>query len=254
MEAEPEQIGRPVLGRLRRYLPLLLLIVLAIGLWLGGAERYLDRHALVAHAAALKRLVHQHPVPAVAGYLVVFAVATASSLPDVTIMTLVSGYLFGPWLGGIVADAGATAGAALIYAALRSSIGAALRDRAERSGGRLKAVLDGVRAGAFGYMLTIRMFPASPFWFVSVAASIAATPFRAYVLGTFLGVLPALFVYAGLGSGLGGLIARGELPHLRELFSPEVTIPLGALGLLSVGVTAFVHRGAIAKLLGLRAA
>jgi uncharacterized membrane protein YdjX (TVP38/TMEM64 family) len=98
------------------------------------------------------------------------------------------------------------------------------------------------------------MFPASPFWVVSVAASIAATPFRAYVLGTFLGVLPALLVYSALGSGLGGLIARGELPHLRELLSPEVTIPLGALGLLSLGVTTFAHRQAIAKMLGLRAA
>jgi uncharacterized membrane protein YdjX (TVP38/TMEM64 family) len=261
MEAEDDQIagrdapvGSPRRSLLRRYWPLLLLIVVAIGLWLGGAERYFDRQALIAHALTLKRLVHQHPVLALDGFVAAFAVTTATGLPDVTMMTLASGYLFGPWVGGVAADIGATAGAVLVYAALRSSVGAALRERAERSGGRLKAVLDGVQAGAFGYMLTARMLPASPFWLVSVAASIAGTPFRSYVLGTFLGVLPALFVYAGLGSGLGSLIARGEFPHMHELLSPDVTIPLAALGLLSLGATAYVHRRAIAKWLGLRSA
>lgn len=252
MEAEQIAHRRPILSRLRRYLPLLLLVAVAVGLWLGGAERYLGRHALIAHAVALRLVVHQHPVLGLAGFLVVFAVTTAVALPDVTLLTLASGYLFGPWVGGITADVGATAGAALIFAALHSSVGVAMRERAERSGGRLKAVLDGVAAGAFGYMVTVRMLPASPFWLVSVAAAIAGTPFRAYVLGTFLGVMPALFVYAGLGSGLGGLIARGELPHMRELLSPAVTIPLTALGVLSFGVTAFVHRQAIARMLGRR--
>jgi uncharacterized membrane protein YdjX (TVP38/TMEM64 family) len=249
---EPEQIAprRPILARLQRYLPLLLLAALVVGLWLGGAEHYLDRRWLTTHALALKHVVRQHPILALGGFVVAFAITTATGLPDVTLLTLASGYLFGPWVGGIAADVGATGGAIIIFAALRTSIGAALRERAERSGGLLKTVLDGVAAGAFGYMLTVRMLPASPFWLVSVAAAIAATPFRAYVLGTFLGVLPALLVYAGLGSGLGGLIARGELPHLSELLSPAVTVPLTALGVLSLGVTAFVHRQAIARVLG----
>jgi uncharacterized membrane protein YdjX (TVP38/TMEM64 family) len=236
------------------YLPLLLLMAVAVGLWATGTERYFDRHALITHAAALRRLVHGHPILTLVGFVVVFALATATGLPDVTLMTLASGYLFGPWLGGLAADAGATGGAILVYGALHSSLGAALRTKAERSGGRLKAILDGVQAGAFAYMITIRMLPASPFWLVSVAAAIAGTPFRAYVLGTFLGVLPALLVYAGLGSGLGRLIDRGELPHLSALLTPQVAVPLTALGLLSLGVTAFTHRRAIAKMLGLRTA
>jgi uncharacterized membrane protein YdjX (TVP38/TMEM64 family) len=255
-EAESEVIdaGAPWWLRLRRYLPLVLMAAAGLALWAAGAHRYLDRHWLATHAVALRQTVHQHPVVALAGFLVVFAVTTAVAMPDVTLLTLTSGYLFGPWVGGIVADIGATAGAALIFAGLHSSLGAAMRERAARSGGRLKAVLDGVATGALGYMVTIRMLPGSPFWLVSVAAAIAGTPFRAYVLGTFLGVMPALFVYAGLGSGLGALLARGQLPHMRELLSPAVTIPLAALALLSLAVTVFVHRQALARLLGLRGA
>ncbi len=36
---------------------------------------------------------------------------------------------------------------------------AALRERAERSGGKRKAVIEGVEAGAFGYILTLRLIP-----------------------------------------------------------------------------------------------
>ena len=238
--------------RLMRYLPLLLLVVLIVGLWLGGVGRYFDRRTMVAHAVALHNLVHHHPYLAPAGFVAAFAVTAASSLPDLTLMTLASGYLFGPWLGGTVADLGATAGAALIFVAVRSSLGAALREKAERSGGRLKAVLDGVSAGAFGYVLAARMLPASPFWVVSVAASIAGTPFLPYAFGTLLGLAPALFVYGSLGSGLGKLIAKGQMPHLSALLSPEVTVPLGLLGLLSLAVTGFVNRQALIRLFGRR--
>jgi uncharacterized membrane protein YdjX (TVP38/TMEM64 family) len=137
---------------------------------------------------------------------------------------------------------GATIGAILVFYAVRTSLGEALRERAEASGGTLKKVIDGVRQGAFGYILTLRLIPLAPFWLVNVAAALAHAPLRAYALATFLGIMPGTFIYSGIGAGIGALVARGETPDLGVIFEPRVLLPLVALGLLSLGTTLYQRR------------
>jgi uncharacterized membrane protein YdjX (TVP38/TMEM64 family) len=183
--------------------------------------------------------------------VVVLAVITASILPGgIPILMLTSGFLFGTWAGGAASAAGVTLGGALVFAAICSSLGTALRERADRAGGRLKRVLDSVQSGGFGYVLTLRLIPFAPFELVSVAAALAGIPFPAYFFGTALGVMPATFIYSGIGAGIGRLIARGETPGLHALLAADLVIPLLALGLLSLTATLFVHRRARSKAAG----
>lgn len=238
-------------NRLTRLLPLALLLLLAVAVWASGAPRYLHMETLRAHALTLQRLADAHPILAAAAFVAALTVTTAASLPGgLIVMMLAGGCLFGTWLGGGFEVVGITLGALVVYAAVRSSLGPALRARAERSEGRLKAVLDGVQAGAFSYILTLRLIPFAPFWLVSVAAALAQAPLRAYALATALGITPATFIYSGIGAGIGTLIARGQTPHLRTVFAPAVVAPLLALGLLSLAATAFVNRRTL--LAGLR--
>lgn len=242
------------MNRVLRLLPLLLLVLLAVAVWASGAPRYLHMETLREHAVTLRGLVRQHPVLAFAAYVGVVAITTASSVPGgIPILMLAAGCLFGTWVGGVAAAAGVTLGAALVYGAVRSSLGAMLRERADRSGGRLKALLDGVRGGAFGwfgYIVTLRLIPFAPFELVSIAVALAGAPFRAYLLGTLLGVMPATFLYSGVGAEIGRLIGRGETPHLHTLLTPRLVIPLLALGLLSLAATIVVHRRARTKAAG----
>lgn len=227
------------MSRLMRFAPLLALAVLIAGLLASGVTQYLSLDALQAHEASLRAFIDAHRVLAVAAFVAAYMVATAASLPGATILTLAGGYLFGTWLGGASTVLGATMGAIAVFFAVQTSLGATLRDKAERSGGRLKAVMDGVRDGAFGYILTLRLIPLAPFWLVNVAAALAGAPFRAYGVATFLGIMPATFIYSGIGAGIGGVIARGQTPDLGVIFEPRVLAPLVALGLLSLATTLF---------------
>lgn len=258
MKAADEQPGGPTRRKGRvtpngwlRLLPLLLLILLAAAVWASGAPRYLHIETLREHAATLRDLAHAHPILAFAAFVVVVAVTTVSSLPGgIPVLMLTAGWLFGSWLGGVAAAAGVTLGGVLAFAAVRSSLGALLRARADRAGGRLKTVLDGVHTGTFGYILALRLIPFAPFELVSIAAALAGVPFRPYLLGTALGVMPATLIYSGLGAGIGRLLERGVTPSLHTLLTPGLVVPLLALGLLSLAATLFVHLRAKAKAAG----
>ena len=227
------------MARLKRFAPLLLLLVAIVGVFASGATQYLNLEALQANEAALRTFVSQQLPLALLTFIIVYALATAVSLPGAIILTLAGGYLFGTWVGGVATVIGATTGAILVFYAVKTSLGQALRDKADASGGRLKSVIDGVQAGAFGYILTLRLIPLAPFWLVNVAAALAHAPLRAYALATFIGIMPATFIYSGIGAGIGELLARGETPDLGVIFSPVVLGPLVALGLLTLATTVF---------------
>lgn len=230
--------------RVRQFLPLVVLVVIVIAVFASGATRYLNLDTLRANEAELRRLIEQNIAVALAAFVFIYAIATAISLPGATILTLAGGYLFGTWVGGSATVVGATLGAVGIYYAVGTSLGAALREKAEASGGRLKGVIDGVQQGAFGYILTLRLIPVVPFWFVNVAAALAGTPIRAYVAATFLGIMPATFIYSGIGAGIGGIVAEGGKPDLSVILEPRVLLPLLALSLLALGTTLYRNRRA----------
>ncbi|WP_397400811.1 TVP38/TMEM64 family protein [Phenylobacterium sp.] len=227
------------MARFKRFVPLLILLLAVLAVFASGATRYLNLEALQANEAALRAFVDQQLPLALLTFVVVYALATAVSLPGATILTLAGGYLFGIWIGGAATVAGATIGAVLVFYAVKTSFGQVLRDKAEASGGRLKSVIDGVQAGAFGYILTLRLIPLAPFWLVNVAAALAHAPLRAYAVATFIGIMPATFIYSGIGAGIGELLARGETPDLGVIFSPTVLGPLVALGLLTLATTIY---------------
>lgn len=232
----------PAVGMLKRYvryLPLIVLGLIIIGVLVSGVGKYLDLSLLKTNEAALRAFVRDNLLLALAGFVVIYAAATAVSLPGAVILTLSGGFLFGTWVGGVATVVGATLGAIAVFYVVKTSLGAALRAKAEQSGGRLKSIIDGVHKGAFGYILTLRLIPLVPFWFVNVAAALANAPARAYALATLIGIMPATFIYSGIGAGIGAIIEQGGTPDLGVMLRPEVFGPLLALALLSLGTTLF---------------
>jgi uncharacterized membrane protein YdjX (TVP38/TMEM64 family) len=146
-------------------------------------------------------------------------------------MTLTGGFLFGPWLGGVVADLACSAGATLVFVVCRLATGDSLERRANP---RFRAFEEGFRKDAFLYLLTLRLIPVTPSWLVNLAAGVIGLPLGRYVAATVIGYVPASFIYASLGSGLGGVFDRGERLGPQLLLAPRIIGPLVGLALLSI--------------------
>ena len=217
-----------------RYLPLLALAAVALAAWRWGAWDYVTLDGLEAHRGALQDAVAAHPVMAVALYVIVFGLVTAACVPVALVLTLSSGFLFGPLIGAAATVAGACLGALLAYAAARFAWGSSLRRRAVRTDGALQRLVDGFGRDAFAYVLSARLMPLFPFWLINVAAGLASAPVGPYMAATALGAVPTSLVYAGIGHGLGRTFAAGEEPRLGSLADPHLLLPLLGLALLAL--------------------
>jgi LPXTG-motif cell wall-anchored protein len=75
-----------------------------------------------------------------------------------------------------------------------------------------------------------------PFWLLNLAPARVGMPFGAYAAATAIGIIPGTVVFAGIGAGLGEILARGERPDLGVILSAPILLPLlGLAGLSMLG-------------------
>ena len=215
----------------KRWLPLVLLLTAAIAVYVTGVHRELSLAGLQRHRATLEGFVAARPLVAGGTFVLVYATATALSVPGAVFLTLSGGFLFGTWIGGMLAVVAATIGATLLFLVARTSLGEALRARAGPWLQRLEA---GLRRDAFSYLLVLRLVPLVPFWLVNLVPAFLNVPLGVFTAATFLGIIPGCLVYAGVGNGLGAILDRGEEPELGLILEPQVILPLLALAALAL--------------------
>jgi uncharacterized membrane protein YdjX (TVP38/TMEM64 family) len=189
---------------LARWTPLAV-VVAAAGVAYGfGLHRYLTLDAIAAHHGALHQLVDDSFLLAMVVYVLSYVAATALSLPGAVFLTILGGFLFGWAVGGAVTVVAATLGASILFLAARSSFGDVL---ARKAGPVLKKIIDGFAEDAFNYLLFLRLVPLFPFWLVNIAPALVGVKLETFVIATFIGIIPATFAFATLGSGLDSIIA-----------------------------------------------
>ena len=217
--------------RLKRWLPLVVLVAVIAGSFALGLDEYLNLETLRENRAALKALVEAHAPVGILGFVLVYAVVVAASLPGATVMTLAGGFLFGVWLGSVLNVLGATAGATLLFLIARSAVGDSLRHRA---GPFLKRMEKGFRRDAFNYLLFLRLVPVFPFWVVNLVPAFLGMRLTPYVIATLIGIIPGGVVYTAFGAGLGDLFDAGAEANLKDVFTPTMIIALVGLGVLAL--------------------
>jgi uncharacterized membrane protein YdjX (TVP38/TMEM64 family) len=232
---EPPVTARKPLWR--RLLPLGVLLV-AVGLAFGlDLHHYLSFETLEAHHQAMRAFVDERPLATALAFIAIYAGSVAVSLPGAAILTITGGFLFGVWLGSLLAVTGATIGAVAVFLVAKTSLGDSLKARA---GPWLRRMQDGFNENAISYLLVLRLIPLFPFWIVNVVPAFLGVRLRDYALATFLGIIPGSLVYASVGNGLGAVLAAGDEPDLGLILQPAVLGPI--LGLAALALLPVVYR------------
>jgi uncharacterized membrane protein YdjX (TVP38/TMEM64 family) len=232
---------------LRRLVPLIAIVVVSAGVIAMGWHRQLSFETLARHHEALRDFIAIHEVSAVAGYVALYIVAVALSVPVGFYLTVIGGILFGAVLGGAAAMVGATIGAICIFLIAKSALGEYL---VRRAGPLAEKLARGFRADAFSYLLFLRLVPIFPFWLINLASALLGVRLATFAAATALGIIPATFVFAFVGAGLDSVIVAQQAAyrsclaaghpdcrlefHMNAAVTPELLAALVALGVLAL--------------------
>lgn len=148
-------------------------------------------------------------------FMAVYLAATVLFLPG-SVFTLAGGALFGVWEGTAYSLGGATLGATVAFLVARY---VAAEWVAEKAGGRLRRIIDGVEQEGWRFVAFTRLVPVFPFNLLNYALGLTRIPVLQYALASLICMAPGAFAYAYLGEALAqvarGVAAEGSADDLR---------------------------------------
>jgi uncharacterized membrane protein YdjX (TVP38/TMEM64 family) len=199
---------------------------LAVGLFFYfDLQRFLTLAALKANRQTLLDYYAAHKLVMVAGFMALYIVQTALSLPGAAILSLAAGAIFGSIMGTLYANIAATIGATLAFLVTRYL----LRDVVlNKFGSKLEGMNRELEERGFNYLLFLRLVPLFPFFLINLAAGLTRLPLRTFFLGTMLGIIPGGFVFVNAGASL------ATIDSLSGIASPRVLGSFALLGLFAL--------------------
>lgn len=231
-----------------RFLPLIAVAGAMAAIFASGLHRSLSLEAIVDVRDRFQAVLSEHRLLSLMTYVAAYATAVALSIPGALFITIAGGLMFGWLLGGAAAVNGASTGAVMIYLVAKTAFGDVLRQKA---GPWLARLIDGFKQDALSYLLFLRLIPAIPFFIVNIAAALLGVPFKTYVIGTVIGIVPATFAFATVGAGLDSVIVAAKAERVAciaakgaaacslsinpgTLVTRELLIALAMLGLMAL--------------------
>ncbi|MBT3536388.1 MAG: TVP38/TMEM64 family protein [Rhodospirillaceae bacterium] len=220
----------PPLFSLRRLWPAFVLIAGLLAFFAFDGQEFFTADSLRLYRADLSDYVAHHTVVMAICFVLAYTVMVAFSVPGALVMTVTGGFLFGSFVATALVVMGATMGATALFLIAKTALGDPLRARA---GPSLKKMEAGFRDDAFNYLLTLRLIPLFPFFLVNLVPAFLGVSLRIYVLATFIGIIPATFVFAQVGTGLDSILDSGGDLSVGALLSGDVLAALIGLAVLS---------------------
>ena len=200
----------------RRALILLLsLTALIVAVWLLPAREWLILSTDWAQA---------HPRIAWAGFILAYILAALFMVPG-SILTLAAGVLFGVALGVALVSLAATLGACCAFLVGRFLARDWVESRLEAMP-RFRALDRAVARRGWLIVLLARLSVVIPYNLLNYALGLTNVRFEAYLFGTLVGMLPAIFLYVYLGS------VAGSLASLEQTGAPMIPQSLFIAGLI----------------------
>ena len=210
----------------RRWLPIGIIAVGLVLVFVFDLDEFASLQHLQEHHQKLAEFVAAHYLQAVLGYLALYVLFVALSLPGAIWLTVAAGFLFGAVIGSILSVVAATAGATLLFLATKTSLGDCLHAHA---GPWLAKVERGFADNQWSYLLMMRLFPAIPFFIANLVPAFLGVPLSVFVITTFIGIIPATVIFATIGAGLDSVLQASA----DSLMTPQVKGALVALAVLA---------------------
>jgi uncharacterized membrane protein YdjX (TVP38/TMEM64 family) len=146
-------------------------------------------------------------------------------------LALLSGFIFGKWLGTFVLVIGMSIGATLLYIFSNYFLKEIIKEKFLT---KFKNLQIKFKKSEFIYLLIYRFIGGIPFVISNMLPCIFNVKVKNFFFATVIGIIPQIFLVVSIGSGLEKIIDQNlEAPKFKDIiFSTDVYFPLVGFFLL----------------------
>ena len=158
------------------------------------------------------------------------------NFPAASLLSLIGGFLYGTWVGGIGIIIGGTTGSFIVFLIAKSFFHDYI---SEKLLNKYTFINNYFQKNDLELMLLIRLIPGIPFFAQNlVLAGLGAERLK-FFFTTLLGLSPWAIIFAGIGQGLDDIFIEDQDLSFALIAKPEYLIPISIIALLVLVILIF---------------
>ena len=160
-------------------------------------------------------------------FSLIYILSSALSLPFATLLTLLSGYIFGLALGTFIVSLCSTIGASIAFLMSKFLFYNYIQNRYKKQ--LVTINNEFINEGIF-YIFALRLVPVFPFFVVNIVTSLLPIKLSTFFWVSILGMFPATLVYVNAGNEL------SKINSFSDILSFQVLISFSLIGILPLTI------------------
>ena len=155
-------------------------------------------------------------------------------------VAILSGFIFGKWMGTLIVALGLSVGATILYVFANYFLKELIRDKFLS---RYKNLEIKFKKSEFIYLLIYRFIGGIPWQLSCLLPTLFNVKVINFFFATLIGIIPQIFLAVSIGSGLEKIIDQNaEVPGITDIiFSPDIYVPITAFFILIL-ITIFLRK------------
>lgn len=166
-------------------------------------------------------------------FSLIYIMSSALSLPFATLLTLLSGYIFGLTLGTFIVSLCSTVGASIAFLTSKFLFYNFIQKKYKKQ--LVTINNEFINEGIF-YIFALRLVPVFPFFVVNIVTSLLPIKLSTFFWVSMLGMFPATLVYVNAGNEL------SKINSFSDILSFQVLISFSLIGILPLTIKFLLNK------------
>lgn len=166
-------------------------------------------------------------------FSLIYIMSSALSLPFATLLTLLSGYIFGLSLGAFIVSLCSTVGASIAFLTSKFLFYDFIQKKYKKQ--LVTINNEFINEGIF-YIFALRLVPVFPFFVVNIVTSLLPIKLSTFFWVSMLGMFPATLVYVNAGNEL------SKINSFSDILSFQVLISFSLIGILPLTIKFLLNK------------
>ena len=158
------------------------------------------------------------------------------NFPIASLLSLIGGFLYGTWIGGVGIIIGGTIGSFIVFLAAKLFFHDYISKKLLQ---RYSFITQYFQKNELELMLLIRLIPGIPFFAQNLILAGLGGKRVKFLFTTLLGLSPWAMIFASIGQGLEEIFIEGQDLSFALIAKPEYLIPISLIIILVVFILIF---------------
>tara|TARA_A100000164_G_scaffold296_1_gene265 strand:+ start:717 stop:1412 length:696 start_codon:yes stop_codon:yes gene_type:complete len=172
-------------------------------------------------------------------FVVLYGFLILCNFPMASLLSMISGFLFGTWIGGLISIVGGTLGAFGIFIIAKYFFSDFIKKNILN---KYSYIENYFKKNDLELMLLIRIIPAVPFFAQNLILAGLGASNKKFFYTTLLGLAPWSFIFGSIGQGLEEIFVNQTEISFSLIAQPEYLIPIGAIASIIILIILFKKR------------